>query len=221
MKYNTYSKMIKLFIKRPIYKCLRERVPGLITSDYKKRSNKEYRAIIERTEGVGGTKNNPLEIILIFIAFPIALYKCSEGRIDDDTFEAMIISVSESKIMKWMSKSVNEFSDKTITTYRKSAEMSQHREYKNDWVSEFEYKEGSEEYFNTYRECGICKITEQEGVFHIAKHFCKMDYPMFKHKGLVLDRTKTIAYGDDYCNFHVMSKEKAKKIGFVEGKDAK
>lgn len=33
--------------------------------------------------------------------------------------------------------------------------------------------------------------------------------------------TKTIGYGDDECNFHLMSKERANEIGFIQSPDAK
>ena len=39
--------------------------------------------------------------------------------------------------------------------------------------------------------------------------------------GAVLDRTKTLGYGDDECNFHLMSRERAKELGFVKSPDAK
>ena len=37
----------------------------------------------------------------------------------------------------------------------------------------------------------------------------------------VLDRTKTPGFGDDECNFHLMSRERAVELGFVPGPDAK
>ncbi len=77
------------------------------------------------------------------------------------------------------------------------------------------------EYFITYKECGICKVAKQEGVEHLAKYLCKIDYATFAYQNVILDRTKTLAYGDDHSNFHIMTKEKAKEIGFKKSKDAK
>ena len=48
-----------------------------------------------------------------------------------------------------------------------------------------------------------------------------MDYISFELKDAVLDRTKTLGYGDDCCNFHVMSKEVAKQKKFIKSKNTK
>ncbi len=37
----------------------------------------------------------------------------------------------------------------------------------------------------------------------------------------MLDRTKTLDYGDDECNFYLMSKERAAEIGFETSPYAK
>ena len=58
-------------------------------------------------------------------------------------------------------------------------------------------------------------------VLAVTLHLCMMDYYTFEMQGAVLDRTKTLGYGDDECNFNLMSKERAKEIGFVKSPDAK
>ena len=37
----------------------------------------------------------------------------------------------------------------------------------------------------------------------------------------VPDRTKTLGFGDDECNFHLMSRARAEEPGFVPGQEAK
>ena len=78
-----------------------------------------------------------------------------------------------------------------------------------------------DEYYITHKQCGICKLAQQEGGSHIMRHLCTMDYYTFEMRGAVLDRTKTLGYGDDECNFHVMSTERAAEVGFVRSPDAK
>ena len=73
----------------------------------------------------------------------------------------------------------------------------------------------------THKQCGICKLTAQEHCEEIAKHLCMMDYYTFEMQGAVLDRTKTLGYGDDECNFHLMSRARAEELGFTPGPDAK
>ncbi len=221
MKYDIYARAIKLFIKGPVYKTLRSEIPALLTVGYKRRVNAEYRAIVERTAGIGGSKNNPMEMILLFLAFLIAIYKAADGQIDEMIFDKVVDNLVTSWRMKKISQAEAAFSKKAIDQYRRLADMSQQKKYQNDWLNTFEYQEGSGEYFLTYSECGICKVAQKEGVFHLAKYLCKTDYPSFGYKGVVLDRTKTLAYGDDCCNFHIMTKQKAAEIGFKMGKDAK
>ena len=44
---------------------------------------------------------------------------------------------------------------------------------------------------------------------------------MGTYRKRVLDRTKTLGYGDDECNFHLLSRARAEELGFVPSPDAK
>lgn len=90
-----------------------------------------------------------------------------------------------------------------------------------NWYYYFDNVEGKDEYFITHKQCGICKLCAQEGVKDITKYLCAMDYYTFEMQDAVLDRTKTLGYGDDECNFHVMSKERAKELNFVRSRKAR
>ena len=90
-----------------------------------------------------------------------------------------------------------------------------------NWFYYFKTVPGKDEYFITYKQCGICKLTKQEHCEEITKHLCMMDYYTFEMQGAVLDRTKTLGCGDDECNFHLMSRERAAELGFTPGPDAK
>ncbi len=221
MRYDFYAKMIKFLFQGVIYDLLQEKEPSLVNSRYKKRVSHEYKSIIERTEGIGGIKENPMEFILLFTALTLGFYKAAEGKISEELFSEMVYALSYSKRMKMLNKANGAFSDKTIGLQKKLDAFSKTNNYKNQWDSDFEYVEGSGELFLTYTKCGICAVTKQEGVPQLAKYLCKMDYSAFDVKGAVLDRTKTLASGDDCCNFHVMSKEKAKEIGFKPSDNAK
>ncbi len=81
-----------------------------------------------------------------------------------------------------------------------------------NWYYYLEAVPGKNEYYITHKQCGICKLTKQEHCEEITKHLCMMDYYTFELQNAVLDRTKTLGYGDDECNFHLMSKERAVEI---------
>ncbi len=220
MKYNYTAKLMMFFLKMPIYKAIKKRTPAIYTDSYKKKVKEEYQSIIERTEGVGG-KENPMEIILYFFAFLIAIYKSADGKMSEKDFEFIVDALGESSIMKVSSKLSGAFSTRNITTYQNLARMSKEQKYKNNWVMTFNYDKKNEEYFMNYTQCALCKVGKAEGVFSIVKYLCKIDYYMYKYKNVVLDRTKTLAYGNDCCNFHVMSKKRAKETNFTQHKDAK
>lgn len=221
MKYDIYAKTVGFFMRGPIYKTLKRERPTLLSRAFKRRLSAEYKAIIERTAGLGGARHNPMEVILYFLIFLIAVYKVAAGQIDEALFSQLIDDLVASPFMKRVARAEGAFSKKTLRMQAKLATQSQKKAFQNDWVSQFEHRAGSGEYFITYRECGICKVAKKEGVFHLAKHLCKMDYALFAYKNAVLDRTKTLADGDDCCNFHIMTPQKAAAVGFKIGDDAK
>ena len=123
MKYGILGGFIKLAFAKTAFSYMENAVPALDMGTYKKRVLEEYRAIVERTPGIGSMKDNMFVMTMYAGAFLIALYK--------------------------------------------------------------------------------------------------MDYYTFEMQGAVLDRTKTLGYGDDECNFHLLSKARAEELGFVPSPDAK
>lgn len=220
MKYNCMAWIAKLILQNPIFEYVAEKMPELDQKKYRKETVKEYRAIIERTESIGGSKN-PFQMTMMFAAFAIAAYKSARPVITEELFEGMVDAVCYSKLMKEMYSRKDEFSDKNIARRRKQAHFTQTHDYAMDWKSEFTYIPGSEEYRITHTECGVCKLATQEGVGNIVRYMCKMDYAAYELEGVVLDRTKTIGWKDECCNFHVMTKECAERQHFVQGPDAR
>ena len=58
-------------------------------------------------------------------------------------------------------------------------------------------------FYNTYTECGICKLGLREKCFEFVPCLCNMDERNYRNEGGQLQRTKTLAQGDECCNFHV------------------
>ena len=67
--------------------------------------------------------------------------------------------------------------------------------YPMDWVFDFSYDLSVPEYYVTHRECGVCKIGQQEHLEFLTPHMCVMDYPTIEYKGGKLLRTKTLGAG--------------------------
>lgn len=51
--------------------------------------------------------------------------------------------------------------------------------------------------------CGICKLGQRENCFAFVSCLCNMDERNYRNEGGELHRTKTLAQGDECCNFHV------------------
>lgn len=162
---------------------------------------KEYKAIIKRTPDLNG---NIMEGNLIGASYFFAMARVIPGM-TPDRMDKLIVDVMHSKMMAMATKKEREkgllFSEKSHNKMIKGAEASHHSKLEYDW--EFDYTPGKDEYFQTVRKCGVCKLAKQENLMEYLPCMCKMDYPKYEMKGAKLLRTKTLANGDDCCDFHL------------------
>jgi hypothetical protein len=85
------------------------------------------------------------------------------------------------------------------------AKKSQERHYPGDWV--FHFVEGVKGEFDwgwDFTECGILKFYQAQQVKELIPHLCVLDFIVSKREGTGLQRTKTLAQGDDCCDFRYM-----------------
>jgi len=121
-----------------------------------------------------------------------------------DVFDGMINALCKSDMMKRFYQGKNCFDQKEIDKYVRGAERSGKRESPMDWVFDFSYDLSVPEYYVTHRECGVCKIGQQEKLEFLTPHMCVMDDPTIEYQGGKLLRTKTLGAGGDCCDFHVV-----------------
>ena len=223
MKYGILVGFIKFAFAKTAFAYMEEAIPGLDMVSYKKRVLREYRAIVERTPGIGSIKDNMFVLTMYCGAFAIALYKEAEGRMDEETLKGLVHALAYCPLMVKAKQGKSAFTEKEIANRTRQAKWSREHieEYPMNWFYYFETVPGKEEYYITHKQCGICKLTKQEHCEEITKYLCMMDYYTFEMQGAVLDRTKTLGYGDDECNFHLMSRARAEELGFTPGPDAK
>lgn len=85
---------------------------------------------------------------------------------------------------------------------RRRAERSQRREYEWDWVYEFVEGEGEAfDYGYNFSECTTQKFYQLHGAEAFLPFYCFLDFPKCELGGLGLTRTKTLAEGDQHCDF--------------------
>ena len=167
---------------------------------YKNRVKHEYKAMLLRTPDIGGSS---LEMNLYIAAFVFSLHKAEPDKITPDVVNEMVTAVFDSPFMvkAHKNKKCTLFTDKVQDKKVKESIASQTSKFELDW--KFHYEKGVDEFYNTYTECGICKLGKRENCFEFVPCLCNMDERSYRNDGGQLHRTKTLAQGDDCCNFHV------------------
>ena len=223
MKYGIMGRFVRLAFGKTAFDYVGAQYPGLDLADYRRRVLAEYRAIIARTPSVGPMSKNMFVMTMYAGAFFIALYKAVPGGMTAEVIEGLIREASYCPLMRRVKEGKSAFTDGMAKTRAAQAAWSREHidEYPMNWYWYFEDVPGKDEYYITHKQCGICKLCAQEGCADITRYLCAMDYYTFELQGAVLDRTKTLGYGDDECNFHLMSRERAAEIGFVPSPDAR
>ena len=223
MKYGILGRFVRLAFAKTAFGYVGGRFPDLDLAGYKRRVLAEYKAIVARTPPIGPMSKNMFVMTMYAGAFFIALYKAERERMAPEVLQGLIREASHCPLMRKAKEGKSAFTDAEVRARTEQAAWSREHidEHPMNWYWFFEAVPGKEEYYITHKQCGICKLCAQEGCADITRYLCAMDYYTFEMQGAVLDRTKTLGYGDDECNFHLMSKARAAEVGFVKNPDAK
>lgn len=200
LKYGIYAKAVELLCFKSALERLSGIYPEMDMKAYKKKVKCEYKAMLQRTPDIGGSS---LEMNLYIAAFVFSLHKAEPEKINPEVVNEMVTAVFESPFMikAHKNKKCTLFTDKVQDKKVKESIASQTSGYELDW--KFEYKKGVDEFYNTYTECGICKLGKRENCFAFVPCLCNMDERNYRNEGGELHRTKTLAQGDTCCDFHV------------------
>lgn len=223
MKYGFMGWFIKYAFSKTAFNYIEKEIKDIDINSYKKNVLKEYKDIVKRTPSIGPLKKNMFVVTMYCGAFLIALYKKAESKLNGDKLKDLVHELAYSPLMVKAKSGKSAFTEKEIKNRTIQSKWSRDNinKYPMNWFYYFVNVPGKEEYYITHKECGICKLTKQEGCGEITKYLCMIDYYTFEMQGAVLDRTKTLGYGDDECNFHLMSKARAEEIGFAKSDNAK
>ncbi len=204
MKLGLMGRLFPALLAKTVYEYTRMAVPEMDIREFKRKHKKEYQAMVARTPSVGSMKDNMFAPVMYLACYGFSYYKADPEHITTDVFAGMIDAICKSDVMKKAYKGKNCFDRKEIDKYVRGSERSMKREYPMDWVFDFSYDLSIPEYYVTHRECGVCKIAQQEDMMFLMPYLCMMDYPTIEYKGGKLIRTKTLGAGDDCCDFHVV-----------------
>lgn len=200
LKYGIYAKAVELLCFKPALARLSVLYPQMDMKGYRKKVKHEYKAMLLRTSDIGGSS---LEMNLYIAAFVFSLHKAEPDKINPDVVNEMVTAVFDSPFMvkAHKNKKCTLFTDKVQDQKVKESIASQTSKYELDW--KFHYEKGIDEFRNTYTECGICKLGKRENCFEFVPCLCNMDERNYKNEGGRLYRTKTLAQGDECCDFYV------------------
>ena len=165
-----------------------------------------YKNILPEIPYIGG-KENIFSEWLNYGAYYLGVYQALSahgypldeiGKIIFDTYETM------ADYPKWFLHIVGnlKYGRKYEDKLRQAAAVSQQQKYPEDFVSYF--VEGTDEEFDyglDITECGICKLYAAYGANKVSRYMCLSDYVVSKAFDRGLVRYKTIAEGNDKCDF--------------------
>lgn len=204
MEYGIRGMMIPLLLDKDMKQYFQKQEFVTDIRDYMKKAKTEYKAMVSRCPGVG-PKNN-LAMGLYVVAYALSFYKAAPEQVTDEVFLGVVKAICYSDAMKRIYKGKNFFTKKNMETRAKNAVLWEKGEYPMNWKCSFSYDLSKPECYITYTECAICKFGQLENCGHLIKHLCLTDYASQELMGNTLYRTKTLAAGDDCCDFHIVGK---------------
>lgn len=167
----------------------------------------EYRRLIPQVPYIGG-KGNPLTKQLNQSAWALASYRVllRHGNSLEDVGEVLHhLYRAEAerfpRLLRPMAKWYM-FSGLQRRQALKAARRSQERRYPGDWV--FERVDGDGATFDQgrdYLECGVVKFLHAQGADELCPYLCDLDWVAAEVLGYGFQRTKTLAWGCDRCDF--------------------
>lgn len=201
MKYDIQEKVIAFTFHQMLRDYYKKHFPEQNFNQIKRNITREYKAILQRTPDIGGSslKSNLVGAAYFFAVAKVIPYMTPE--LMDDMIAEEINSSFMKKIHSHEKKKGSIFKDKAQNKKLCEAKASQSSPYEMGW--EFTYQKGKDEFWITYTKCGVYRLAQREKVTKYLPCMCKMDYPKYQLIGATLERSKTLASGDDCCNFHV------------------
>ena len=167
----------------------------------------EYKKLLNKADDIG-TKN-PMASNLYFCLLFFSFMQGSEGEITvEDLKEIMRITLSDPTLLKLMGKKdynnpkdLEEFKE---LMHKNSDWAELHRgEYPETWKFNFDdsHQDGFYYYFT---KCPIAKFFKDNNLEEITPIFCELDHLTIKTRKAKLLRDKTLAKGDDMCDFWIV-----------------
>ena len=167
----------------------------------------EYRKLLNKADDIGS--KNPMASNLYMCLLFFSFMQGSNGKIStEDLKDIMRITLSDPILLKLMGnedfndpKELNKFKEHI---HKNSDWAELHRkEYPETWKFNFDdsHQDGFYYYFT---KCPIAKFFKDNNLEEITPIFCELDHLTIKTRKAKLLRDKTLANGDDMCDFWIV-----------------
>ncbi|MFC2006631.1 L-2-amino-thiazoline-4-carboxylic acid hydrolase [Chloroflexota bacterium] len=188
---------------------LQQRIDPAIAKDTLQAAQLRYALILEELPYIGGD-GNWLTGNLIKGAMAAAFYlPMKERGRNVDEVGRMFYEAVEKAMSDQLAHPKVRAHDTTAINMARTKEQdfaiwTQKREYPYNWVSRYVECEGTPfDYGRDWLECGIVKLHKHYGIAELSPYLCLLDHIVFRVSGQGLHRTKTLAMGDDCCDFQI------------------
>ena len=208
MEYTIMGRIYPIILNNVVINQLKKYYTGNEIMAIIKNTKKEYLNILSRTPKMGGNRN--LYIGNMYLgAYLTGLFKNITEKITLEQYNEMIqTGLKKSVLLKLKMKSINYLSKKYRRNLYKRSAWAKANEAKYPWNWQIripEDKKDSGIYFE-FTQCGLCKLCINENVPDLIHLMCDTDYVSLHFGGYRLIRTKTLAHGNDCCDFWIIKK---------------
>lgn len=199
-----YKPFYWLMMRHLLYRPLQKHASDFNTRDLLRRAKPIYRTLLGKVKGVSG--DNPMAANIYF-SFPlIAVWLAADKKIAPETMELIFKeALTRPMIRKAMGKhDLNRPEDMKASADKlrqHAAWADAHPEDTNTWDFNFEEGLHQDGFSYHFTHCPIASFCKEQGIPEITPAICAIDFDMAALRGGRLIRKKTLAHGDDCCDF--------------------
>jgi len=200
--YETHSRAWRPF--------LAQRYGDAIAEDIIREAREILEDLIPELPYIGGD-GNPMTYHIIRCSTSLALYKAMKARDKSAEETGKIIYDAVAECVRHLPPDLPP-TEEFLAEKRERARISQERRYSGDWVRVFVEGDGeSFEFGYDFYECGSQKLYHAHGADEFMPFFCYLDFVTYRTPGWSFSRTKTLAEGDEKCDFRFKKDGETKK----------
>ena len=191
--------------RKAVFNYVSDRFSAEIAAEVIKESSEKFEELLPDLPYVGGDLHPGTKFIVLACQWLVFFKSMEKRKYGVSEFGRMMLEIGEDQLNKM---SEEEVKTQRAMTFDKNYIgfienwSSQSPIFKNDWTVDF--VQGDEETFDygiDYRSCPCLEFFKAHDAEQLAPYYCLLDFPEAKLMNRGFFRTKTLAKGDDVCNF--------------------